>query len=50
MTVDEISAIIKLTPEQQKAWNRLAKAHKDFLALKGKYYTCLGVYKTFFFM
>lgn len=39
MNIDELLA---LTPEQQKAWNRLIKAHKDFLKLGGKVHMVLN--------
>lgn len=34
-----LQELIDLTPEQEKAWNRLVKAVKDFRAAGGKFYS-----------
>ncbi|KMM40391.1 hypothetical protein RU61_04525 [Salmonella enterica subsp. enterica serovar Derby] len=36
-----LQELIDLTPEQEKAWNRLVKAVKDFRAAGGKFYSVL---------
>ena len=41
-----LQELIDLTPEQEKAWNRLVKAVKDFRASGGKFYSVLDTATT----
>lgn len=38
MSIEDMQDRIRLTKEQQKAWNRLVRAHNDFIKAGGEYY------------
>lgn len=42
MEKEIVERMLELTDEQQKAWNRLVKAHKDFLKAGGGFYQVLN--------